>query len=66
MYIVYDKELAQHEPGRVSISVSSKICQAGEFSLVGGDSTFCAILAFNWLNEAHPNYGEQSASLSVL
>ena len=34
---------------------------AEEFSLAGGDWSFCSIQAFRWLGEAHPYYGGQPA-----
>lgn len=38
---------------------------SGEFLLAGWTSAFCSSQAFNWLNEAHPHNGGQSALLEV-
>ena len=37
----------------------------GQFPVPQKKSIFCFIQAFNWFNEAHPHYREQSASFKV-
>lgn len=37
----------------------------GEFPLAQGGQSFCYIRAFNWLDEAHSHYGEQSDLLKI-
>ena len=46
--------------GRILSSSSGRI-----LSYPGEGQAFCSIKAFNWLNEAHPHWGQGSALLSL-
>ena len=48
-------------PKGADVAVQIPKQSAGGFSLAQERSVFCSIQTFNWLQEAHPHYGRQSA-----